>query len=167
MKMMRMMCAIALLLPTTVLGQSTFDTGIPYDNKVTGVVPLQCDGTGKNCQALGPANPLHATVQPSQTAATSTPLTGSSATTQTVGPFAPQLGRPINLTLAGTWTGSAQLLRSIDGGTTKTPLTVGGTSWANYSANANEPAWIETESGASYYLALTLSAGTLTYRVSQ
>lgn len=117
--------------------------------------------------AVTPASPLPVTTMPAQAASTSTPLAGSSATTQTVGPFTPQLGRPINLRLTGTWTGSAQLLRSVDAGATRTPLTIGGSSWGSYGANANEPVWTETEAGATYYLALTVSSGTVTYRVAQ
>lgn len=57
MKKLRMMWAIALLAPGLAAAQSTFETGIPYDNKVVGMVPLQCDATGKNCRALSGANP--------------------------------------------------------------------------------------------------------------
>ena len=83
------------------------------------------------------------------------------------GPFTPQLGRPINILLSGAWTGTAQLLRSVDGGTNRMPLTIGGSTWGSYSANANEPVWTETEAGATFYLALTPSSGTVTYRVAQ
>lgn len=126
------------------------------------------DSTGKlkGARVDDGGNILTATV-PAQSAATSTPLSGSSSTTQTVGPFTPQLGRPINLTLSGTWVGSVQLLRSIDGGTTKLPLTVGGSAWGSYSANANEPVWTETEAGATYYLAITRTSGTISYRIAQ
>lgn len=160
------LCLLAcmLLSPAYVMAQTTASSV----QAPAGYAPMsapcvkQVDG---KCVPVGPDAALP--TAPAQTAATSTPLAGSSSTTQVVGPFAPQLGRPMNVTLSGTWTGSAQLLRSIDGGTTKTPITVGGATWASYSANANEPAWVETEAGATYYLALTLSAGTLTYRVSQ
>lgn len=99
--------------------------------------------------------------------ASSTPLAGSTSATATVGPFTPQLGRDIWITLSGTWSGTAQVLRSIDGGTTKLPLTVGGQSWASYTANAQEPFGAENVSGATYYLAITITSGTINYRVSQ
>lgn len=46
----------ACALPAT--AQSTFETGIPYDNRVTGTVPLQCDAQGKNCRAISSSNSL-------------------------------------------------------------------------------------------------------------
>ena len=49
-------------------------------------------------------------------AALSAPLVGTIAASGGVGPFAPQLGRPVWLTLSGTWAGTVQVLRSIDGG---------------------------------------------------
>ncbi len=171
MTILRWACAVALafmmLSPAWVMAQVA---GTSEQARGAGYAPMYTPCTKQpdgKCRAVAAADPMPVAATASQAAATSTPLTGSSATTQTVGPFAPQLGRPMNVTLSGTWTGSAQLLRSIDGGTTKTPITVGGATWASYSANANEPAWVETEAGATYYLALTLSAGTLTYRVSQ
>jgi hypothetical protein len=96
-----------------------------------------------------------------------TPLTGTAATTSTVGPFTPMLGRAIVLTLSGTWAGTAQLLRSTDAGTTKLPITIAGSAWGSYTANCNEPVTEETESGAVYYLSITLSSGTVTYRLAQ
>ena len=102
-------------------------------------------------------------------AATSTPLGGSTANASTmVGPFTPQLGRAIWLTLSGTWAGTVQLLRSHDGGTTKLPLTwPDGSSRASFNANMNAAVSEETVFAATYYLSVTLSAGTLTYRLEQ
>ena len=100
-------------------------------------------------------------------AAGSTPLAGSSSASGSFGPFVPELGRPIRLTTAGTWTGSVQLLRSTDGGTTRLPLTAGGQGWGSYTANANEAVTEESESGATYYLGVTLSSGTISYRMAQ
>lgn len=126
------------------------------------------DPTGKLKGARLDANGniLTASV-PAQQAATSSPLSGSATGTANIGPFTPQLGRPINLTLSGTWSGSAQLMRSVDGGTVKTGLTVGGTSWGSFTANANEPVWTESEAGATFYLAVSITSGTLTYRIAQ
>jgi hypothetical protein len=100
-------------------------------------------------------------------AAGSTPLAGTASGSLTAGPFTPDLTRPIVLTLSGAWTGSAQMLRSVDGGATKLPLTVGGGDWGSFSTNCNEPVWVESEAGASFYLAIAILSGTLTYRVSQ
>lgn len=101
------------------------------------------------------------------TAATTTPLAGSTAVSTTLGPFTPELGRAIWLTLSGTWTGAAQVLRSTDGGTTKLPLTAAGVPYASFTANVNEAVAEESCAGASWYLAATISSGTLTYRLAQ
>ena len=94
-------------------------------------------------------------------------LTGSAATTQQVGPFLAIAGKPLVLTLAGTWTGTVQLLRSVDGGVTRHPLTVGGTVWARFTANACEQVWEEAETNAGFYLSLTPASGTVQYRLAQ
>lgn len=96
--------------------------------------------------------------------ATSTPITGTSTTAAIVGPFTPQLGRPITVALAGTWSGTAQLLRSTDGGTTKLPLTPAGVTLGTYSAQGVDQPWIETDSTATFYL--SLPAANITYKVS-
>lgn len=99
--------------------------------------------------------------------AASTALTGTATTSLVAGPFTPELGRAIWLTLSGTWSGNVALERSTDGGATRLPLTVGGQSWATFAANANEPIGEETVSGATYYLSVTLTSGTLSYQVAQ
>lgn len=100
-------------------------------------------------------------------AASSIPLTGSISTSGTAGPFSPQLGRSIWVTLSGTWSGIASVQRSTDGGATMQPLTVGGLGWANFSANANEPIGEESVAGATYYLSFSLTSGTASYRIAQ
>ncbi|SEJ63884.1 hypothetical protein SAMN05428950_102348 [Sphingomonas sp. OV641] len=97
----------------------------------------------------------------------SVPLAGSLGASGFAGPFLPELDRPIWVTLSGDWSGTVDLLRSVDGGVTKFPLTAGGARWARFTANANEAAAEESEVGASYYLFATLTGGTLTYRVAQ
>ena len=99
--------------------------------------------------------------------AAAAPLAGSTAASTTVGPFVPELDRPIWVTLAGDWRGSVSLLRSIDGGATRLPLTVAGQSWAIFAANAQEAIGEESAASASYWLAASISSGTLTYRVAQ
>lgn len=109
-------------------------------------------------------------------AATSTPLAGAVSDTaaHVFGPFAPQLAREIWATLVGQGaSGTAQLLRSTDGGATMAGLTAGGVAWAGWSFSAvsgsivNEQVASESDAAASYYLAVTLSAGSLTYRIAQ
>ena len=100
-------------------------------------------------------------------AAGSTALAGSASETGVLGPFAPVLGRSLWLTLAGTWSGSVQVRRSADGGTTKHALTAGGEAWGAFTSNACEQVSLPTEAGETYYLDVTLVSGALTYRLSQ
>lgn len=111
-----------------------------------------------------PDNPLPVTFTPATAPAA---LTGSTSVSTTVGPFAPAAGRPVFLVLSGSWTGQAQLLRSIDGGVTKLPVTAGGLAYGTYTQNVCEPVWEEAEAAATLYLGVTLTSGNLTYRMGQ
>ena len=96
------------------------------------------------------------------------PLAGSTAVTGVFGPYAPALGRRIRLSLSGIWAGTVTVKRSVDGGNTKLPLTVGGgLPKGVFTGNCNEVIEIETEAGAAYYLDVALSSGNLTYRMAQ
>ncbi|MCC2980702.1 hypothetical protein [Sphingomonas sp. IC4-52] len=110
-------------------------------------------------------NPLP--VRPVRRPAASTPLAGTMMASGLAGPFTPELDRPIWLTLSGDWSGAVELLRSVDGGATALPLTAAGARWGRFTANANEAVADESEVGATFYLSVTLVAGTLTYRVAQ
>jgi hypothetical protein len=94
-------------------------------------------------------------------------LVGTATVTAVVGPFTPNSDKPVVLALSGTWSGTVRLLRSIDGGTTKLPLTAAGQAWGVFGANCCEPVWQETVSGAALYLDITLGSGSVTYRVAQ
>jgi hypothetical protein len=100
-------------------------------------------------------------------AAAAAPLAGTTAVTAILGPFLPAGGRPIVLALSGTWSGTVKVRRSTDGGVTKLPLTIAGSVWGQYTANACEPVWEENEVGAALYLDVALASGTLTYRLAQ
>lgn len=115
---------------------------------------------------VSPSDPLPTTPGPLGPSGV-TALTGTSTGAQTVGPFVPVLGRPITLALAASsWPGgNVQLLRSTDGGVTKLPLTPAGVTIGTYSGPGADSPWIETESGATYYLSLPGSG--ITYRVAQ
>lgn len=115
--------------------------------------------------AVHEANPLpvRSVMRPGAVAA----LTGSLSASGTVGPFVPELGRAIRVTLSGVWSGTVDVRRSTDGGATLLPLTVAGESWGRFTGNANEAVAEEHEAGASYHLVVTLTGGTLTYRVAQ
>lgn len=121
------------------------------------------NGAGK-AVTVEDQTPLPVTLAP---AGPVTPLAGTASASTMAGPFVPVLGRPIVVTLAGDWSGTVTLLRSVDGGTTKLPLTIGGLPWAVFSGNANEPVAEEREPGATYYLDFDRVSGTLSYRVSQ
>jgi hypothetical protein len=96
-----------------------------------------------------------------------TPLSGTAGEDALIGPFAPILGRPITLTLSGLWSGTVQVMRSIDAGATYSPVTLGGDAWGVFRANVNEPIWEETEDGATFYLDIRPLSGTVTYRFAQ
>lgn len=93
------------------------------------------------------------------------PLQGSASAL--VGPYVPLPDAPIHLQLAGTWAGTVTLTRSVDNGTTRQPLTIGGQVWARFTGNANEVVWQEGEAAATFYLDVALTSGTIAYRVSQ
>ncbi|MEY4472570.1 MAG: hypothetical protein RL671_874 [Pseudomonadota bacterium] len=95
------------------------------------------------------------------------PLAGSAIASGQVGPFVPAAGRPVMISLAGSWSGLVKVLRSIDAGATRLPLTLAGESWGEFTANTCEPIWEEYEDGARLYLDVTLLSGSLTYRVAQ
>lgn len=121
------------------------------------------DGTAS---AVGVANPIPVAASP--TAARSIALTGSASGAALVGPFTPDLGRSIWVTLSGSWSGSVSLLRSADGGATRVPLTYAdGSAKGVWTAPVNAPVAEESQAGATYYLSVTLSSGTVTYRVTQ
>lgn len=94
-------------------------------------------------------------------------LTGSTATSLLAGPFTPAAARAVVVTLTGDWTGTVTVERSIDAGITRHPLTIAGQSWGRFTANACEPVWSEEEAGASLYLSIALTGGTLDYRLAQ
>ncbi|MBA2935966.1 hypothetical protein HZF05_17945 [Sphingomonas sp. CGMCC 1.13654] len=120
---------------------------------------------GSAAVAVDPDHPLP--VGQRWTAATATPLVGSASASGAAGPFTPELGRAIWLTLGGTWAGTVRVLRSLDGGTTCLPLSAGGQPWGVFTANAQEPVREETVAGATYWLDIALTSGTLTYEVRQ
>lgn len=115
--------------------------------------------------AVNAANPLPVRAVPHH--ATAAVLAGNASASATMGPFVPDIGLPIRVSLSGNWTGTVDLLRSTDAGATKLPLTIGGERWGRFIANANEVVAEESEAGATYYLAVALQGGALTYRVAQ
>lgn len=100
-------------------------------------------------------------------AAAPAPLEGATSQSLVAGPFVPVPDAPVHLELRGEWSGQVVLQRSTDGGITRSAVTAGGMPWATFSANANEIVWQEGEQGASLYLDIVLTSGTVSYRVSQ
>ena len=96
-----------------------------------------------------------------------TPLVGTASTTSVVGPYQPAIGRAVMLLLTGTWSGTVKVVRSVDGGTTKQPLTINGSTWGQFTTNCCEAVWDESESAARFFLDITLASGSVTYRVAQ
>ncbi len=92
-------------------------------------------------------------------------LAGSTATSGLVGGLAPARGVTVVLALRGVWQGNVRVLRSTDGGVTLDPLTLAGAAWAQFTANVCEAVWEDNEPAASLYLGITLTSGTLTYRL--
>lgn len=121
------------------------------------------DGTALLVSASNPLPVAMATTSGS----TSTPLAGTAAASGVLGPYQPATGRAVILSLAGTWAGTVKVTRSTDGGATRLPLTVAGGSWAQFTANCCEAVWEESDASARLYLDVTLTSGTLTYRMAQ
>jgi hypothetical protein len=106
----------------------------------------------------------------SVTSAAVTPTSGTAtfaAGAATIGPLTPQLGRPVRVVLAGTWSGSFTAGTSSDGCVTINPLTVGGLSWGSFTANANEDIDTPMVSTAAYCAKATVTSGTMSYSVQQ
>lgn len=95
------------------------------------------------------------------------PLAGTASSAVEAGPYAPVGGKPLILALTGTWTGSVRLLRSVDGGATRLPLSLAGAPWGLFTAQACEPVWEETEEAATFYLELEPASGSIVYRLAQ
>lgn len=121
------------------------------------------DGTG-NLSVVARTSPLPVHAAPPDAP---DPLAGQTAADLVVGPFTPTAMSPVFCTLSGDWQGSVEVKRSIDGGATLHPLTVAGSAWGSFTANACEPVWEESEAGASLWLDCRILSGTLAYRLAQ
>jgi hypothetical protein len=95
------------------------------------------------------------------------PLEGEASADTLAGPFVPVAGKPVVLTLGGSWEGSVQVERSTDAGATRHGLTAAGNPWGNYTGNACEIVWAEEEACAELYLDIVIASGTLEYRIAQ
>ena len=127
----------------------------------TSSTPLAVSGGVTISNTISSPVPVN-TQQTAQTA-----LTGAANSSTVAGPFTPVVGRAVMLALTGTWVGSVEVMRSTDGGTTLLPLTMGGAIWGIYTSNCCEPVWDESESSARLYLQISLTSGSVTYRLAQ
>jgi len=57
--------------------------------------------------------------------------------------------------------------RSLDAGVTLQDLTIGGAIWAQFAANCCEPVAEESVAGATYYLDIAVTSGSVGYRLEQ
>ena len=107
--------------------------------------------------------------------ASSTALTGNENATITVGPFSPDLGRAVYTEIIGDgFTGTIQILRSKDGGTTKELMTKSGSPIFNINLSEATTAVIVNEiidtplsATLTYYIAITVTAGSLKWSLYQ
>lgn len=129
---------------------------------VTSEAVAYADGDG-NSVSVSAVSPLPVNIHFSASA----PLAGTAAASTQIGPFQPVQGRPVMLSLSGTWSGSVKVLRSTDGGATKLPLTIGGSVWAQFTGNCCEAVWEESEAAARLYLDIVLTSGSIAYRLGQ
>ena len=101
------------------------------------------------------------------TASGTPPLSGEAIVSLLAGPFTPDGQAPVTVTLGGDWSGEARLKRSTDEGATLHGLRVAGLDWGIFTANGSEQVWSESEDGATFWLDISLTSGTCSYRVSQ
>lgn len=141
----------------------------PLVDAPAGFVPVGAigfDAIGDPAVPVSASNPLP--VRAATAAAGSAPLSGTASASTVAGPFLPELGRAIVLTLSGSWSGSVQLLRSVDGDATQLPLTASdGSPKARWTGNLNAAVAEESVAGASYWLAVTITSGTVSFRMEQ
>lgn len=114
---------------------------------------------------IGPDRPLPVLI--ASAPAAGDPIVGTASADTLIGPFAPELGRAIWVTLTGDWTGAVTVQRSTGDAAARRPLTAGGVPIARFRGNAQEPVAEETVAGATYWLEIAISSGTLGYRVQQ
>jgi hypothetical protein len=104
----------------------------------------------------------------SQSAAESAVVSGTISASGATAAFLPVLRRPIWLMLTGGWAGSVVLQRSIDEGANWNALTYGdGGARPAWTGNMQAAVAEETVAGARYRLSVTLTSGTLGYRMEQ
>ena len=145
------------------------DIPISYPGRYAPGVALNFAGEAGSATVVSSTSPLPVTIAASSstTSPQPAPLSGVAAAAAMAGPYTPAAGKPLILSLSGNWSGAVQLLRSVNGGATKLPLSLAGMPWGVFNANACEPVWDETESAATFYLQLAPVSGAVAYRLAQ
>lgn len=110
-------------------------------------------------------------------AALSVPISGTmtSGATQVSSSFIPELGRSVYVEIigAGGATGTINVVRSRDGGTTKFPITRNGVNTSALNPVGvtgimfNEDVDVPESANFTYYIIATLSAGSISYNIFQ
>ena len=163
------------------MGDGTFAemtvTTLAASTNTVGTVNLGSLGGAATSSNQAISNAALTTIASPFVAASATPLTATIGDTasHTLGPFTPQLSRQIWLTINATTaaSGTAQLLRSNDAGTTRIGITQAGSVAGSFQFSAvsgaivNEPILTETDATATYFLAITLTTGSVTVRIAQ
>lgn len=143
----------------------------PVVTAPAGFVPryaLSFGGVGADAVAVDSSNPLPIADARVALPASSSPLIGTATENGVTASFAPQLGRPVWLALSGTWTGTVTLMRSADGGVTRAPVTYAdGSARPAWTGNLQAPVVEESVAGALYYLSITVTSGSVGYRMEQ
>lgn len=93
------------------------------------------------------------------------PITGSLSATNQSAAFTAQSGRPVRVRLSGTWTGTAKVQRSDDGGSNWFDMTVNALAWASFTGNVNEEIDDPSRAGIQYRIDFTRNSGTLVFRL--
>ncbi|MEO6041363.1 MAG: hypothetical protein ABIP41_05645 [Croceibacterium sp.] len=143
------------------------DIPITYPGRYAPGVAMNFADSAGNARQVSATAPLPVTLAAATGSAPPPVLTGTASAAAVVGPLQPVAGKPLVLVLTGTWTGRVRLLRSIDGGTNKLPVTLAGAPWAVFTGNVCEPAWDESDTLATFYLDLVPATGAISYRLGQ
>jgi hypothetical protein len=79
--------------------------------------------------------------------------------------FSATTGRPIFLSVTGTWVGTIKVQRSHDGGDSWNDMTAGGAAWASFTANCDEVVDEAAHSALLYRVHFTRTSGTAECRL--
>lgn len=93
------------------------------------------------------------------------PVAGTRSTDGQSEPFIAQAGRPVAVSLSGTWAGTVKVLKSRDGGASFNPITAAGGAWAVFTGNCDEEFDEPSSDGIQYRLDIDLTSGNVNFRL--